>query len=49
MVLLAASWAREGFVCVREWRAVVTRWVGSLMKWRAGRRVSEEMEMVGDW
>jgi hypothetical protein len=37
MILLEGSREREGFVRVREWRAVATRCVGSLMKCRAGR------------
>lgn len=32
MILLAASRAMEGLVMVSAWRAVFTRWVGSLMK-----------------
>lgn len=32
MILLEASRAIEGLVRVSEWRAVFTRWEGSLMK-----------------
>lgn len=32
MILLWASRARDGLVRVIDWRAVLTRWVGSLMK-----------------
>lgn len=36
MILLGRSKAREGFVRVREWRAELTRWVGSEKKCFAG-------------
>jgi hypothetical protein len=32
MILCSGSKARDGFVRVREWRAVRTRWVGSEKK-----------------
>jgi hypothetical protein len=34
MILYVGLRVREGLVSVSEWREVLTRWVGSLMKWR---------------
>lgn len=48
MILLEASRATAGLVRVMEWRAVWTRWVGSLMKCLAGGIEVFVSGMVGD-